>query len=221
MESHNKDEFVASLAKLLNDKFEVYELYFDYKYKNFFELRVNVYQIVKCLMLEMYTAAFTLTNHVLERLLKIALINKAVGIRGIPTEQWEAVFSKPNADYGSITLAESIKLCSKENLIDNEEYKFLYDEVRNSFRNGYSHADIGKILKDVEPEMTLFEFKFSNPSEGKPVIVNRKMLPMIQGIDMQTFAQEHAEPYFVFVFNLIEKITVRLESFDKEKDGDR
>lgn len=81
-----KEVFEKCFKEQLDKNFAEFGKYFDYEYRHFFDFRPIVFQITKCLILELDFAVITLTNHLLERLLKLSLISKAVGIRTIPTE---------------------------------------------------------------------------------------------------------------------------------------
>ncbi|HWI89935.1 MAG TPA: hypothetical protein VNT20_01620 [Flavisolibacter sp.] len=206
--------FEKNFDECLNRNFETYSKYFDFEYKVFHEFRPTVFQIAKCLILEMNYTAITLTNHLLERLLKLALISKAVGVSPIPTENWNSVFEPPVKKYGSMLLGNTIEQCKKENLIDDKEKSVLFDVVRELMRNGFSHADAEKILSDLPDEVQLFEGSFSNPNNLKPVSLNPKLIPPLQSIHMESFAKANATNYFDYIFRLIGKIEDRLISLE-------
>jgi hypothetical protein len=54
-------------------------------------------------------------------------------------------------------LANSIELCKKENLIDSEERDFLFQFVRETLRNGFSHGDATKILSELSDETKYYQ----------------------------------------------------------------
>lgn len=206
--------FEKNFNECLNKNFEAYLKYFDFEYKVFHEFRPTVFQISKCLILEMNYAAITLTNHLLERLLKLALISKAVGISPIPTENWSSVFEAPVKKYESMLLGNTIEQCKKENLIDDKEKAVLFNVIRELMRNGFSHADIGKILSDLPDEVQLFQGSFSNPNNLTPISLNPKVIPPLQSIHMESFAAANAANYFDYIFRLIGKIEDRLASME-------
>lgn len=208
--------FEKNFLEHLNKNFDHYSKYFVFEYQVFYEFRPVVYQISKCLILELDYAVITLTNHLLERLLKLALISKAVGIKPIPKENWNTVFAGPQIQYGSLNLGNSIELCKKENLIDATEKDFLFEIVRELMRNGFSHADPGKVLSSLPDEISMFEGSFSELSTPlKEIKLNPKIIPPLQWIGMEQFAKTNASSYFDFVFKLIEKIETRLAEMEK------
>ena len=206
-----KKVFEEDFIKKLNANFPEYSKYFDFELKIFCELNTLIFEINKCLILELSRASITLTNNLLERLLKLALIKHDTGIGPIPIEKWNEVFEGPNRKYGSISLGNSIEKCKKFELITKNEKTFLFDIIRELMRNGFSHADSSKILADLPDETKMFQGSFSNPNADlREVSINQKIIPIFQALQMQDFAKENAKPYFNFVFNLIFKIEERL-----------
>jgi len=211
-----KTEFEHNFLDSLNRNFDKYANYLEFNYQVFFELRPLVFQVTKCLILELDFATITLTNNILERLLKLALISKSVGIRPIPTESWNLVFDIADKKYGTISLGNAIELCKKENLITDVQKDVLFDTVRELMRNGFSHADASKVLKNLPNEMSLYQFSFSNASDLKEVKLNPKTVTPLQSIQIENFAKINGANYFDYVFKLIDKIEQKLVEMDKE-----
>lgn len=201
-----RDDFLKKLDKNFGDA----NKYFDFEYEVFFELTPIVFQATKCIILELHFATITLTNHMLERLLKLALITKMVGIKGIPGEKWNDVFLEPNQKYGSLNLANSIEQCRKENLITESEKETLFTTVRELMRNGFSHADTTKVLANLPDDMPMFQGSFNSPHDLKPIGMNPKIIPPLQAIHLENFAKLNATNYFSFVFNLMRNIEKRI-----------
>ena len=203
--------FEKSFIEKLDKNFPELAKYFDFNLEVFCELNTLIFEINKCLILEFNRATITLTNNLLERLLKLALINNDTGIGPIPIEHLNEVFEEPNRKYGSIALGNSIEKCKKIGLISEKEKVFLFDIIRELMRNGFSHADSSKILSDLPDDSPMFEGSFSNPkADLKQVSINQKIIPTFQAIQMENFAKENARPYFNFVFHLIFRIEKRL-----------
>lgn len=206
-----KEIFEKSFIEKLNKNFPDLAKYFDFNLEIFCEFNTLIFEINKCLILEFHRASITLTNNLLERLLKLALINNSIGIRSIPIEQWNDVFNEPNRKYSSISLGNSIEMCKKNGLLSENEKTFLFDIIRELMRNGFSHADSSKILSDLPDESKMYQGSLTNPNEElKEVSVNQKVIPTFQAIQMEYFAEENAKPYFDFIFNLIFRIEKRL-----------
>lgn len=205
-----KSVFEKAFQEKLDKNFEKFNPYFDYQYKVFFELTTTVFQAVKCLILELPIASITMTNHILERLLKLALIYKMAGVGPIPPEQLTEVFSAAHNKYNHHVMASTIELCKKEGLITVAEKDILFNLVRNQIRNGFSHADMEKVLAEIPDIIHATQFSFSDPNERIPVSFNPKVIPTFQADALEKFAAANAENYFVAVFNLLRNIEGRL-----------
>lgn len=211
-----KNLFEEGFIEKLNKNFNKRSKYFEFDFFVLSDLSKIVFEINKCIILEFYSASITLTNHLLERLLKLSLIYNETGIESIPAEKWSEVFEEPNKKYCSIPLGNSIEKCRKLELITKNEKVFLFDKIRDLMRNGFSHADYAKILDDLPNETTMFLGSFSNPTELKPVYMNPKIIPSMQTIHIENFAKENATNYFDYVFELIKKIDQRLVERNKK-----
>ncbi|HRT84492.1 MAG TPA: hypothetical protein P5523_07635 [Bacteroidales bacterium] len=207
----DKELFEKSFIDSLNKNYPELSKYFDFKLKIFNELDTLIFEINKCLILEFHRAAITLTNHLLERLLKLALINYEVGIGPIPVDQWNSVFEGPNKKYGSINLGNSIDKCKDLEIITDKEHRILFDTIRELMRNGFSHADSSKTLAGLPDELIAFQGNFNKPGDINEVGLNQKVIPFLQALNMETFAKEASKPYFEFVFGLIFRIEKRLD----------
>jgi len=205
-----KELFEKAFIDNLNKNFQNRSKYFDFQFYVFSELGGTVFEINKCLILEFHRASITLTNNLLERLLKLSLIYNEAGIGPKPVEDWGTAFEEPNKKYSSIPLGNSIEKCRKLGLITENEKVFLFGTIRELMRNGFSHADSTKILNGISDETTMFEGCISKPTEIKPVRVNQKIVPFIQAIHFENFAKENAANYFDYIFELIKKIDQRL-----------
>ncbi|MGN6212029.1 hypothetical protein [Parafilimonas sp.] len=205
-----RDDFISKL----DENFTEVNYYFDYRYKVFFAFSPIVFQAAKCIILELHFATITLTNHILERLLKLALITKAVGIKGIPTEKWNSVFLEPHQKYSSINLGNSIELCRKENLITESEKDTLFTTVRELMRNGFSHADATKILANLPDKVQMFQGTLNEPTKLEEISMNPKVIPPLQALHMENFAKLNATNYFKYVFKLLEDIENRIVQMD-------
>jgi hypothetical protein len=210
-----KDIFEKSFIENLNKNFDECVKYFDFEYKHFFDFRTVIFQVTKCLILELDFATITLTNHILERLLKQALISKVVGIKPIPTELWNSIFEGPTKLYSSISLGNSIEFCKKEGLITDLEKDTLFNVIRELMRNGFSHADSTKVLANIPDAMPMFQGNLNDPTNLQPITLNPKIVPPLQSLHMEQFAKANAKNYFSYVFKLLENIELRLLKFSE------
>ncbi|PZX56051.1 hypothetical protein LV84_02418 [Algoriphagus ratkowskyi] len=206
----DKDEFEKSFQNKIGANFNDRAKYYEINLEVFCELRTLLFEINNCLLLNFDRAAITLTNHLLERLLKLALINSEIGIGSIETNKWNEVFQEPHKKYGTISLANSIELCKKFELITGEEKNYLFDRIRILMRNGFSHADSSNILAHLPDDLKMIQGNFSNPNEKKEISVNQKIIPFLQALQMESFATQTSKPYFDYVYDLIFRIENRL-----------
>ena len=96
-----KELFEKAFIDNLNKNFQSRSKYFDFQFYVFSELGGTVFEINKCLILEFHRASITLTNNLLERLLKLSLIYNEAGIEPKPVEDWGIAFEEPNKKYSS------------------------------------------------------------------------------------------------------------------------
>lgn len=206
MSKMEKELFEKAFHDSLNKNFNGRSKYFDFDFYVFSELGTIIFEINKCLILELHRASITLTNNLLERLPKLALIYNEAGIGPKPADQWGSIFDVPNIKYSSIALGNSIEKCRTLELITEDEKTFLFDTIRDLMRNGFAHADSTKILSGIPAETVMFQGSFSNPSEITPITVKQIAVPFIQAIHIENFAKANAAFYFDFVCNLIKKM---------------
>jgi hypothetical protein len=205
-----KEIFEKAFEEKLNKNFPKFSKYFDFKLKAFNELNTQLFEVNKCLLLEFNRAGITLTNNLLERLLKLALIYDEVGVGPKPIESWNEIFAEPNRKYNQIKLGNSIELCKKKELITEKEKVVLFEHIRVLMRNGFSHADSTEILAGLPNDSVMYQATFSNPSNVQEVKINQKVIPFMQSLQMENFANENAVDYFDYVFKLIFRIEERI-----------
>jgi hypothetical protein len=206
-----KELFEKAFMDTLNENFDKYSKYFDFEYYVYPELGPIIFEITKCFIVGFNRAAITLTNHLLERVLKLSLIYNETGIGPKPIDTWDSAFAEANKKYTSFKLGNSIEKCKKESLITESEEKILASTIRELMRNGFSHADPSKTLESLPDESSFFQGSFSNSTEFKKVKFNQKVIPIFQSIQMDNFTKENALPYFDFVFKLMKSIDLRLK----------
>lgn len=181
------------------------------RFKNYFELRPNIFsdlvfniaEINRCLILESYTASITLTNHMLERLLKLALVEDELEVGPI-TNPHEDCY-KVIYPYLRLNMDKTIDLCFEKKII-NEVQKTKIKRYKTILRNGFSHADLDLIFKEY-PET--YKVKYSKTQD---FTFNLKKDPR-QIYHLTKFAENNAVEYFEFVISLI--MTMEKNLIDK------
>ena len=111
-------------------------------------------------------------------------------------------------------MGNSIELCKKESLISIEERNFLFDFIRETLRNGFSHADPHKVLSEMADE-TQYYIANEKDKKWETIIHDPKIIPELQASHMESFANEHANLYFDYVFELMKNIELRLIEFER------
>lgn len=207
--------------------YKILEKYFDFKLELFHEFSPRIYEINRCLMIGATTAAITLTNHTLERLLKVALIEHEHRNDG-KKQLHETDFEPAHNKYSKLVMFDSLKLCYEKGIILELEYDVLNSHIRHQFRNGFSHAESDKILKDV-PEFSNFYHVNLNDVMGsdlskigfhmKPIELKSKFIPVLQAAHLDDFVKTHAIDYFDLVFTLIKNVDMRLKKIVKAVDS--
>jgi hypothetical protein len=207
----DKNVFKEDFIQKLDSNFSINSKYFDFNSSIFSDLKSQIFEINKCIILELYHTSITSTNNLLERLLKLSLIYNETGISPIEPEKLDDVFYIPNKKYSSMNMKDTIKLCLDNNLITDIEFKFLDERVRDFFRNGFSHADTNKTMKNVPEKTKLYTGNLSNPNIMKPVELNTKSIPMFQSIILNEISKKNAQIYFHNIYALILNIDYRLK----------
>lgn len=191
---------------MLNEVTEKFERNFDSK-KNYYlfttslfcfkELETYIKENIKCLILEYYSASITLSNLILERMLKLALIQDEVGIVN-KIEDWNANYKK-GEKFHNLKLWDSIKECHKRGLIDEYQNEKL-NYYREIIRNGFSHFDTTQIFK-YEEETKKMVMQNTQKEKIVEIDINFKIIPALQTVYTNKFAVNNAEDYFDYIMN--------------------
>lgn len=207
-----KYHFEKAFNDNLQKNFEKHSKFFDVKLLVLTDLVTVVFEINKCLILELNRASITLTNFLLERVLKLALIYNEAGVGPKPIETWTEIFSGPSKKYNVLNLSTSIEQCKKNGLLTQVEKDYLYDTIRVLLRNGFAHADPSEIIKNIPDETPVFVASFDMPGEIQQINLDQKTIPIFQSIQMNNFAEQIAFKYFESIFNLMMNIDSRLKN---------
>ncbi len=159
-------------------------------------------EIRMCLMLEFFQASITLTNHLLEKTLKLLLIHAESDKKQIDSfETMNSNWLEASNKYNSKDLYDTINIASSKGLIDKEQKKILH-YFRERIRNGYSHSDVGKLFKDQKIPLVMGSITDSTIVHGEARIAD---VPMLQGIAQENMAKELALDYFLIIIEVIDK----------------
>jgi len=195
----DKKDIKNGLLNHLDNNYKKIAPYYNQKPVLFKELILNTFEINRCLIIGASMASITLTNYLLERLLKTALM--ADENKFLPIEApWEENLKKTHLKYIDIDIYKAINLCCSKGLISKAQKNKLHI-FRNQYRNGFSHSSSDLILNDVEIPYPLNDIRYEI-----------RMSPDFQALELYNFAKSNALPYYDYVFHLIFDIENRLKS---------
>jgi hypothetical protein len=200
IDTENKKFLKNLFSKGLEENFENYKHYLQNpRFYYFTDLKSTIGEIIKCLIIEAHSASITLTNHFLERVLKLALIQKASGTQPTKITDWNGTYSASDK-YSSWTMNKTIAECKELNIITEHQFDDL-THFRQTIRNGFSHFDPKQILRDSANTIDIIDK--SDSEKSKIVGLNYKEIPTLQSFFIKRFAKENSEEYFDFAFNIM------------------
>ncbi|WP_158974840.1 hypothetical protein [Cellulophaga sp. L1A9] len=219
----SKEIFLKGYTEKVNKNYSSLEYYFNDDLIFLSALNIAKYEIINCLMIEQYNASITLTNHMVERMLKLALIEKITNglkISEKDIKELEKTLSEASNLYDAEVMSQSIKLVFEEGLISEEEKSYLDKVIRDNIRNGFSHAEMEKINKGKVDQIEMYSFKFTEVqkslNEGSPIpkkqIKVSTKAPFLQSEIQKMKAEEIAFPYFKSIYTIAKNIDRRLDT---------
>ncbi len=179
------------------------------------ELQIIYNEILQCITFGFCIAAITLTNHLLEQFLKKLLTyhdsKREVKNTG---EDFEIVneIKRSAEKFRENTLGKNIELAFNAGLITSQE-KNILNEMKDDFRNAYSHADTGKLYKD---ESAVIE-EIRDPNivvEGRSGPKSEELwmnLPFFEFLFIRKHAEQNCIPYIRKLITIILSSTQRLK----------
>ncbi|WP_025141562.1 hypothetical protein [Pedobacter jeongneungensis] len=214
--------FAKDFAEKTKLNYKVIEKYLEPKADYFLSLSSLRLEILKTLMLELFQASIFATNHFLERLIKLALIQKyTLGVNYAQSELYNKLTEEAIKKYDGLNLIDSLKLALKEGLLSQQDFDQLED-VKNKIRNPYSHAETKKIIKDAPAKFSGFMFSFeevkNSLKSGKEVKLGQKtqittLSSTFSQLYQQEFSREIALSYFDLIFKMMLSINRKLDFF--------
>ena len=201
----------------------VYDIYTKIRYRIY-----NTYQwpeldpirneICLCLMFGLSQASITLTNHLMESVLKYVLIEKHSKDE-TPPRKGKAItdFVRKFADalgiYDNSDLNKNINKSCSLGLITKEQKKLLH-KFRINYRNAYSHSEKGKTFGNRTVPMQALKIE-----DGK-IVMDEQSQPKIakmlvgQGLIQAKIAEKEGPDYFIEVDNIVRHIRDKLYNYE-------
>jgi hypothetical protein len=165
--------------------------YYESELYEFVELKGIRNEILNCLLLGLNQASIFTTNHLLERMIKVALIkNYTISFNYSQPEIYNQKIEE-SKKYDIMTLFDSLKEAFKELLITEAEMKNLTN-LRTKMRNPYSHAEITKINQNAPKMFTGFMF---NIEDVKTKLINNEPIEVPSPTHIDTFSPTFAQIY--------------------------
>lgn len=164
-------------------------------------------EVCKCLICGLYQAAITLANHLLESVLKKALIIDESAKNKTEQSDITNVFDDATEKYANKNLDFTINQACRKGLINKEEKNILHG-FREQYRNAFSHADPQKTFSGISIPATIFTTKDLDNSEeffkkafaNKPnVTLSAENNVIIQGLVQRIKAEQEAVHYFLAI----------------------
>lgn len=214
MRISNKKRIESLTTKVLQnaDKMIFYQ---EYKFYIFCELKSIIDENIVCLILDLNQASICLTNHLLERSIKRALISFYLQNTKFGEPDFVRLQQEAYSKFDNLVLEKSVDFACKEKILTNDEGS-LVKCWKNTYRNPFSHANISKILPENASDIYFpgwgFDFRDSTTAtKESPMPMIKVEIPML--LLAQTLqsdlAKDKAFEYFDNVFKLMIKIDKR------------
>jgi len=214
IDESKKKELSEIFEKGLNFNYERYRKYFyEVKFFMFRELEHNVSESINCLIIGAHIASITNTNLILERALKLALIQYEVGkLCDYGDDKILNEYINADKQYSGKNMESNIQKCKKYKILNDQEAKELSD-YKLKFRDGFSHFTPKNILKGEN--LTFINLGAKNYELDK----NLKM-PNFQSAEVRQFAINNAENHLKYVLEIVNHLQHKvLEQFKKIKSA--
>lgn len=168
-----------------------------------------VAELCNCLSVNAYQASITLTNHLLEKALKTAIIFDEGRVKVNDNSlRLDEVFKEAYDRYDGIDMDKAINKCCRIGLINKEE-KLKLMELKRDFRNPYSHAEAKTILNNITSNVAVgYLDKYK---EAEMQTLNVSMVPILHGEAQLAVAKKYGFEYFKTAIYIIVLMDCELE----------
>lgn len=184
----DKEDIIEQLKQNIDNNYERIKPLLDSEYSSQFELLKE--EICFCLICGLNQASITLTNHFFENFFKTIVQLKMVKDNNSEIEL-DDKYTKAVEDYDDKNLELIINKACSLSLITKEEKKTL-KELKNKYRNPYSHSEKKKIFG--EDELTGFSLNSNGEFKVKEFKTSDN-LP-VQNLMQSLKAKDDAINYF-------------------------
>lgn len=211
IDKSKRDELKEIFETAIQYKYNLYKRYlFEYNLLSFRDLEYNIQESVYCLMIGAHTASITNTNLILERAIKLALIQHQAGnVSKYDDDEIIDKYIESDRKFSGKNLDLNIQSCQKFGILNDEEAKEL-KEYKIKFRDGFSHFTPKNILKG---ESSLIHV----PGPKNEKLDKFLTLPTYQALEVRQFAINNAEEHLKYVLKIINHLQYKvLEKFSEK-----
>jgi len=221
-----KEQYIKHLTTNINDNINTYFSYIDNNvFHTFCSLKRLINENINCLLLNNHIASICVTNHILERFIKLSLIEH--GTSGIDYSNDELYNTKllESFSYDHKVLGVTLQELRNVNLITDQELQNL-QSFKDAYRNPYSHADTKRINKDVpntfKGRMYSLDYLPNILTQNfKNLSYEEKNISTLSPPIAQEYIHEHAINnafnYFKAVFDIMIIVDKRLQALNSSK----
>jgi hypothetical protein len=199
-------------SKKIEVNYRLLEKFYNDNLLVFCELTSLRNEILSCILLGLNQASIFTTNHLMERILKLSLIKKyTLKYNYLNTVLYNQKIKEAIEKYDGIILNKSIELALSENIISKEQ-EIRLKELKNEFRNPFSHAEVSKINAQA-PEffkghMFSFEEVKNNLINNNPIQIPEQIeistsSPAIAQFYQENVSKENAYSYFEEIYTFL------------------
>jgi hypothetical protein len=198
------------------------EPFYNFRFCLFCQQKVLVDEILNCLLLGFNQASIFTTNHLLERVLKVSLMRKYTEGLFIGNPEFNKKSNEAKNQYDNQTLRNNIQCAFDLKILTQEERDKLI-ELKNKFRNPYSHAQMSPILKDLPQEFTGFMGSSSDAIDAlnKGISIPMEKISVPTHIMEQEIQKDEANysalDYFQEVFKIMCSIENKMNKSEIEQ----
>lgn len=212
IDESKKKELQDIFDNAVKFKYDLHKRFlFGYNLFLFKDLEYNINESVYCLMINAHTASITTTNLILERSIKLALIQyQAESLTDYNDDKIIEKYIASDKKYSGKNLDQNIQTCQKFGILNQDEAKEL-KEYKLKFRDGFSHFTPKNILKGEESLIHI-------EGDKNPNLERYLSMPTYQGAEVRQFAINNAEKHLEYVLKIINHLQYKvLERFKKNK----
>ncbi|MDV3704708.1 hypothetical protein [Elizabethkingia meningoseptica] len=204
------------LKEIFNNDLEArYDQYKKYLYGHnlflFRDLEQHIKDSVHCLIINAYIPSITNTNLLLERALKLVLIQFEVGtVADYGDEEIIKKYIQADKMYAGRSMDKNIQKCKKYKILSEEEASEL-TKYKLKFRDGFSHFTPANILGGEEKLISI------PLGQHAPDFERKLKMPSYQSMQVIHFATMNAENHLAYVLDILNHLQYKvLEQFSKK-----